>query len=225
MGKTHKIGGAVIGLIILDAILILKIADINPFFHCIPFIVANIIGALLCDIDSINSTISRYLWIIAIPIWLLQKIMGLIFRNPKSKIAKNLKSTVNHRGFAHWPIVYIFGILLITVFSMVFDVLFMPNTETLGNGLLIKIYPYLKGAIIAFLYGLCTGALSHILLDAFNDRGVPLFAPFSFKRKRFMHIATRSKAEKKFKFFLKILCVLFAGILFGLYFNLLGRGL
>lgn len=209
MGRTHKIGGAVMGFAILNAFMITQIANINPIFAGIPFLAANILGALICDIDSVKSTISRPLWIIAIPIFLLQKILNFLLRKSKSKLAKNIKSTVNHRGFAHWPILYLFGICVITIFAILTNQSDFVTNDSVGT-IMTKFYPIIRTVIISFLYGLCTGALSHILLDAFNPSGVPLLAPLSFRRISFGSINTGrdSKSEMIFRGFLKVILVI-----------------
>lgn len=225
MGKTHKIGGAIVGFVIINALAIVSLVDINFIFVVIPFILANIIGAFICDIDSIKSTVSRKLLIIAVPIFLLQKILNFILRKSKSTFAKNIRKTVNHRGFAHWPILYITGIVIIFIVSLITKRYEVNNVDIESmSSLTLYVYNVLRSIILAFLYGICTGALSHILLDSFNPTGVPLFAPFSFKRKSFMNIQTGldSKAEIKFRRFLKFILTLLIILFFAIILYKLG---
>ena len=86
MGRTHKVGGAVGGLAILNTLNLCNVV-VNPVFVGIPFIAGNYIGALIPDFDQRKSTISRYLWPFVWPIWLLQSILNLIFKNSKTPIS------------------------------------------------------------------------------------------------------------------------------------------
>lgn len=185
-GSTHKIGGFTFGLIFITFNLymptlpIMFISVLSPFF-----LIGCILGALFPDIDSPMSTISRLLWFIAWPIWLFQKIIRFIFKKGKSKFAKNICKTVGHRGIAHWislALVYIVAIYLLYL-----------NVE-FRNLFTFEIF---FECVSAFIYGTAIGNLSHIVLDSFNDTGIPLLAPLSFKRISFAKVVTGKKKRKK----------------------------
>ena len=185
-GCTHKIGGFTFGLLFISLNLHLPMMPIVLFSYLTPgFLIGCILGALFADIDSPKSTISRLFWFIAWPIWVVQWIIRKIFGKGKSKFAKNICKTVNHRGIAHWLIIalaYITIIIVIAKFK-IFSQLF--TFETFFE---ITLY---------FIYGTAVGHLSHIVLDSFNDRGIALFAPFSFKRISFAKIVTGTRKTKK----------------------------
>ena len=222
MGKTHKVGGAVSGFSLLTLAQVTSIT-INPIFGGLPFLAGNIIGALLPDIDQRKSTIGRLLWFISFPIWIIQSILNYFLRNSKSPLAKAIKGTVNHRGFAHWPIHYIIGAFICFLFLLISDI----NQEYLTIASFYNTYfrnlevgvdtSSIMGAAIPlmigmFLMGICFGALNHIFLDALNVQGVPLFAPFSLKKIPLGKIVTgmTSKKEKRLRFFLNILLFILA---------------
>ena len=219
MGKTHKIGGAVLGVSSVSVAMCVTNFNVSPIFVGLPLIAASTIGVFIPDIDSRQSTISRKLFLIAWPIWVLQSLTNFFLKKSKSKVAKSIRSTINHRGFAHWASVY----LLLCLISLIFCVLTLPSNETnlenitLGiNGLIQTktiFYSITHTVLFSFIFGLWIGALSHILLDALNYQGVPLFAPISLKKVSFGKIATSSKEElkfrKKLKFIYVILLILF----------------
>ena len=183
-GSTHKIGGFTFSLLFLwiNAYLqILPIAFISiytPFF-----MVGCILGALFPDIDHPKATISRYLWPIAWPIYLTQKIIRAIFKKKKTQFAKNICSTVGHRGIAHWmtiAVAYMFLILCLLVYIrgyITLDITF--------------------SIVSFFLIGTTVGNVSHVVLDLFNETGLPLFAPFSFKRIHLANVKTGTRKSKK----------------------------
>lgn len=97
--------------------------------------------------------------------------------HPNSKISKKLKpisKIVNlifsHRGLFHTPILYIiiWGLL----------------TFQIAN----PYYGFLLNAIFI-------GIASHLILDALNPTGIPLFFPLENKRRHFANIKTGSWAE------------------------------
>lgn len=185
-GSTHKIGGFTFGMLFITLNLYLPTMPIVLFSVLTPvFLTGCILGALFPDIDHPQSTISRYLWFIAWPIWVTQSIIKGIFKNKKSTFAKNICKTVGHRGIAHWlmlAIPYLVIIVLIATFSTNFRSMFSLD-------ICFQLIAY-------FLYGTAVGNFSHIILDAFNDRGIALFAPFSFKRFHFARVKTGHRLNK-----------------------------
>ena len=187
MGTTHKMGGFLFGLIVIAFGLYLPTLPISVFSIYAPiFLVGCVFGALFPDIDSPKSTISRMIWPIAWPIWIFQKVIRVIFSKKKSKFAKNICKTVGHRGIAHWLILGIIYLLIVAAISfMLKDV--VDSKTTKGLSIYMLLY---------FFYGVTIGNISHIILDTFNTTGIPLFAPFSFKRIHFANVSTGSRKNK-----------------------------
>lgn len=185
-GPTHKIGGFSFGLFFLL---------INSYVHFLPlafqsiympfFIIGCVLGALFPDIDSPKSTISKYLWIVAWPIWLTQKIIKKLLGKKKSRLARNVCKTVGHRGIAHWLTLALAYIALI---------LYIMNNETIKNMFTLEIGFFI---FIYFIFGTAIGNLSHIVLDSFNKTGLPLLAPFTFKRFHFANVSTGTRLNKR----------------------------
>lgn len=97
--------------------------------------------------------------------------------HPKSKLSRKAKvastlisSTMGHRGWTHTLLAY----FLVTFIS----ILIVSQIETSTNLLYF-------GAI-----GLSIGYLSHLILDAFTDSGIPAFKPITEKRLRFASFKT-----------------------------------
>lgn len=93
----------------------------------------------------------------------------------RAKITSTIvNKTLGHRGATHSPliIVVLTGILYI-LSKLIFQ------------------YPLLNIGIIGFF----VGATSHILLDSFTKRGVPLLYPFSKRKFSLLHISTGGTIE------------------------------
>lgn len=111
--------------------------------------------------------------------------------HPNSKISQNLKpaSTIinllfSHRGLFHVPIFYvvIWGLLLFQITNPYW--LFFTNTMFIG-------------------------IMSHLLLDALNPRGIPMFFPFEQKLRRIAKIRTGSISE----LLIRIILIIMLGII------------
>lgn len=204
-GSTHKIGGFTFGLFCLTFNLFLPTVPVLTYVITIPsFLIGCIIGALFPDFDSPNSTISRLLWFIAWPLWVLQwiikKTMKLlefivskIFKGRENKkirnyfkaFAKNTTKAVGHRGFTHWLSLGIVYYIILLIASLI------PTFQDKFS------FYFCFELVVYFIYGTIIGDISHIVLDSFNDRGVALLAPFSFKRFHFAKVKTGHRLSKK----------------------------
>lgn len=186
-GTTHKIGGLTFGLLFMSLNLYLPSMPFVLFSIFTPvFLIGCILGALIPDIDSPKSTISRMLWFVAWPIWLVQSIIRKIFKNKKSEFAKNVCRTVGHRGIAHWLSLSLLYLLIIIAIAKLKMFIGYFSFEIVFE---ICIY---------FLYGTGVGYLSHIVLDEFNVTALPLLAPLSFKRtKTIFSVVTTGKHKRK----------------------------
>ena len=118
--------------------------------------------------------------------------------HPNSKISHKLKPVsaivsmmFSHRGFFHTPILYL---VLWALWER-----FCPGTWYLMYGRML------------FL-----GITSHLVLDSLNPGGIPVFFPFSKKRRHIAKIKTGSKAEFACRFGL----ILVLGIAWALYLGL-----
>lgn len=200
MGKTHKIGGAAAAFTVFATDLYIPNIEMGLLnINSLPFFIGCIFGSLVPDFDSKNSIISRKLWFIGWPIYLIQKLVNYILRNKNGKLAKKIKATINHRGIAHWlslSLVYLFLLIIISN-KLILD------TE---NPLLF--YNILVPLISYFIYGIIIGMISHIILDSFNESGTYLLAPIFFVRISLGKVKTgeNSPSEKRFK--LKLILVL-----------------
>lgn len=226
LGKTHKIGGLAFGLIVLTTPFCLPKINMNPILGIIPFLAGNIVGAYWPDIDDIRSTIGRKLWFISWIYFLVQKIINFCIKKPKNEILKNIKRSVNHRGFAHWLSNYIIGLLILFIFCFLLNTnysLTLENIKYVMNGELSREW-FIKSLtfsiILNFIYGFFIGCISHLYFDLHNPTGLPVFAPFSFKRysladikilgirifknAKFVNIDTGSKEELKYRKKLKL---------------------
>ncbi len=215
LGKTHRLGGIMIGAItpvILEKIIHVNI-DNTVVFTCAT-IAGGAIGSLLPDLDHPNSIISKKL-------------------KPVSKIVREF---AHHRGITHTLLGWvIFGIisLIISYISINFLNRNMNYYEKVGiaiiSGLIISssiafifnslnkythiikkkeirklsVVGFLLGFILVlvfnksvityipvYLLGMSLGYGVHILYDMFTISGVPFFYPFSKKSFRFSKFKT-----------------------------------
>lgn len=235
-GKTHKIGGVTFYLLFLLLSLFLPTYDVKENFLMFAIIlgatfVGCILGSVIPDIDKKESRIGRQLFFISYPIYFFQvllrtffNILNKIFKSKRlKKISKNFISTAGHRGITHWPIFPITGIIIVYVISLVLGLLDVPeislNLET--KQLISKSYIFV---LLYFVYGICIGHLSHLVLDSFNGikgSGISWLAPFTLKRFSIAKIKTCSYGETIFKICLIILDILLVGLLFSLKLNLI----
>lgn len=176
MGKTHKVGGILAGLVVSKFFFT---ADfISTGIYTVSLMSGSILGSLLPDIDKKESTIGRVLWFISWPIYLLRMILKLLTRILPGLIKKpfmKLDNCLAHRGIAHSILTWLslsaclwFGqsFINITVLSWV--------KETSGVETLL-----LRNGIFAFSCGVSIGMISHIFLDLFTDDGEALLLPIS----------------------------------------------
>lgn len=87
--------------------------------------------------------------------------------------------SLGHRGATHAPL-----ILLLMSFLL--------------GGISTSLLPFsndIKLMVIAGITGLCSGALSHVLLDALTPSGVPALYPLSKKKFRIAHFKTGGLVE------------------------------
>lgn len=219
--KTHSLGGITAGCIVLTSSVIVLQQKVDPVFEIIPFLGSAIIGASWPDIDDVRSYIGRRLWFISWIYFFIQKIICFFIKNPKSKLLKNIRRGVNHRGFAHWPINY----LIIDVFLLICyyylqliykDNFTFFNFYKIGDydfSLYSKIFSY--KVLLNIGYGFTIGALSHSFLDCYNPTGITLLAPFSFESISFGNIETGGNFERFiFRNIMRVCTVMSIAILF-----------
>ena len=180
-GISHRLGGICAGL---GAISLLQATDIKSQGIILG---AAVIGSLLPDIDTAQSTISYKIPAVRAVVGVMQGLVramaGLLPRKQRDYI----RSTIGHRGITH---------------SLLFSLIFPALIIAVGYNL------HTSHAIMAAL-GMMAGILSHILLDIFSN-GSPLFLPFSKKRVTGARIKTGGIIERIFQAGLVVLTTIIA---------------
>lgn len=169
MATTHRLGGLVAGVIVMDCYtpLPLKIIAIG----------ASVLGSLASDIDNKNSTISHKFKIISVIVTLGQGLIRLLSNLLPRKLKAHVRGAIGHRGITHSIVGCVIVYILLTMLSV-----------TIGNQL--GIARELRVFTIAFLAGMA----SHIILDMFAG-GTPLFCPITNKRIKILSIKTGGAVE------------------------------
>lgn len=107
-------------------------------------------------------------------------IKGSKINNKIGLVGKAVSATSNHRGFYHTPILYIALYFLMNIV--------LPNSIALG-----------------FL----VGAMSHLVLDSFNSKGIMWLWPLTNKHFHIASIRTRTFDESAFMVVMIVLTILF----------------
>jgi inner membrane protein len=197
MGKTHKTGGVLVGVVASD--MFLQRNMIITGICVVLLINGAVLGSLLPDIDKKESTIGRKLWFISWPIYFMRLIIKLLswlspraFRSFYNKVHK----AIGHRYLAHslitWSVISFYIILgcfnLANYICSLVDINILMNTT--------DIQEVIKKGMFAFSLGISLGMLSHIILDLLTKEGVAIFAPIIDKRLRFpLQIRTNGFGE------------------------------
>ncbi len=199
MGRTHKVGGALTGIVIsrffyTDDLMITGICFAS-------LVCGSILGSLLPDIDKKESTIGRSLWFISWPIYfvrLIIKLLSYILPGRAKKFFKNLDKDLSHRGIAHSLITW----------AVLTTILWQCSLNLLpGIPLVLQI------SISKFLLGVSLGMLSHIILDMLTNNGVALFSPVTNVKIKIPLINIRTGGFVE-SFLRVIMCLLFFVILY-----------
>lgn len=169
MGNTHGACGALIGLGVSAAAAPFMPATSSLMtigFTLTSMMIGNLAGRIP-DIDEPGSTVSRYLWFIAIPIQLFRLLIAVVgyFLLPK-KVRKKILKDTGHRYLTHT----LFMLCLIWI-SLIIGSLYLK--EIIPPTSMFFIYAWM----IIFFLGMC----SHIVLDMISGT-VPLLSPFNEKR-------------------------------------------
>lgn len=170
-GKTHMLGGIAMALGTTAIIETVVPEQQDTILTCI-FVTSSMFAALLPDVDEKHSIAGRNLVIIPLVLSLLKLtlfISGIFLTGErKEKITKARKS-LKHRGILHWLITWGIITAILTIISVVLMVNVKGNTTNQFTFL-----------IIAFMAGITSGYLSHILLDIISGK-IQLLAPFNEK--------------------------------------------
>mgnify|MGYP005752421269 CR=1 FL=1 len=188
-GKTHKLGGAIAG------VLLLKLQREGSIEIASVVITGSILGSLLPDIDHPKSCISRRLWFIAWPIEIMRWVVKQLTAALPGKERKRINSIMGHRGITHSLLACISVAAGMAALGLIL--------RTSLSGGYYKYYYCLVIAIVA-------GMLSHLFLDIFSN-GVPLFCPFTMQRVGFRWIKTGSMKEAVVGMFLVVLLIALIG--------------
>lgn len=107
-------------------------------------------------------------------------IKGSKMNNKMGIVGKAVSATSNHRGFYHTPILYI-------------------------------VLYFLMGIVLpeSIAFGFLVGAMSHLVLDTFNSKGIMWFWPITRKHFHIASIRTRTAGESAFMVVMVVVTVLF----------------
>jgi len=207
MGKTHKTGGVLVGVVASDIFLQRNIIITSI---CIVILINGaVLGSLLPDIDKKESTIGRKLWFISWPIYFVRLIIKLLsWISPRAfrPIYNKVHKAMGHRYLAHSLITW--GIISFYIMWGSFTLAnYMDSIITIN--LLVNpadIHEVLRKGMHAFSLGISLGMLSHIILDMLTKEGVAIFAPIIDKRLRFpLQIRTNGFGENMISMIMKVL--------------------
>lgn len=226
MGKTHKAGGLLAGVLVSNMYFSNDLVTAGIQIGAL--LTGSVIGSLLPDIDKKESTIGRILWFISWPIYLFRLLLRLladVMPGKAKKVLREIDEDMAHRGIAHslitWAILTLIFKVSISFFHM----------DTLLMNVINKILPYfhfseitmntrlLQSGILTFLMGVSIGMLSHIILDCLTPEGVAIFSPFIDKRVGIPLISTNGVLEGVFQFVLCVAIVILAYKDRGFYIN------
>lgn len=107
-------------------------------------------------------------------------IKGSKMNNKMGIVGKAVSATSSHRGFYHTPILYI-------------------------------VLYFLMGIVLpeSIAFGFLVGAMSHLVLDTFNSKGIMWFWPITRKHFHIASIRTRTAGESAFMIVMVVVTILF----------------
>lgn len=166
-GKTHIIGGFTAATASLYAAAVSGICPEESYsiISCGVYILSSCVAAPVPDIDEKNSMIGRRSLIISTLFAMVQFFLKLLIFFSFGKTKRRLKEkarTIMHRGFTHYLLTW----TALSVFILVCGAILYCT--------------YDSSIILAIVFGMSTGYLSHLLLDLISGK-IQLLAPFSKK--------------------------------------------
>lgn len=184
-GKTHRAGGICFGIVTATCLWGIPETPIETAM-AVTLVAGSSFGSLLPDIDHHNSTITnqikrgfRNAW--EFPLRLLgfkpkrrkpkKSIHSRETDQKQQKRNRNLPKALRHRGITHSPFLVMLVFLLL--------LLLYPGFS-----------PWFQPFYFMLCFGLFVGMLSHLVLDGLTKDGIPLLAPITYKRFRFMRLTT-----------------------------------
>lgn len=215
MGKTHKTGGVLVGVMASDMFL-----QKNIIITCICVVIlinSSVIGSLLPDIDKKESTIGRKLWFISWPIYLMRVVIKLLWWISPSGFSpfyKKLHKSMGHRYLAHslitWAVISFY--IIWSCFTLANFICNFIDINILNNKTDIK--DVITKGLYAFPLGISLGMLSHIVLDSLTKEGIAIFAPIINKKFRLpLQIRTNGFGEQIILILMRILIPILSFIL------------
>lgn len=188
MRVTHR-DGAILGIFLVINYIIPK--NEMTIIKAVTLTAGSILGGYICDIDEPKSYISRKLYFLLWPFYLIRSLMNILamLPSPFKRILTYVCKILRHKGITHTPLFWGIGdfiyVLVIKSYIITFIVAKFSNYSVAEQCLQLS---------TNFWYGFMTGIITHMILD-FISEGVMLFFPFSIKKCKLTLVKTGSSLE------------------------------